>query len=599
MVKTVLKQVRDKLQQLTQGRTKENAEPAPAAASPKTETSVPQRKSGEVYEPRKAEHRHRRSPEKTNPRREEQNPNSSSTTQDAAPTAPEQRADESNVGSDDAPRRRRRRRGGRGRKPADAPAGEATTADRQAGADAPPPRKSAPPPAEPWDPAAFAVEPEEGKTRFHDLDLPEEIMHAILDLGFRFCTPIQAEILPHTLKGQDAYGRAQTGTGKSAAFLITIISHILRNPIEGDRKSGTPRALVIAPTRELAIQIEKDARDIADHCHVSVVAVYGGMDYDKQRNQLHGKPVDIVIATPGRLLDFRQRHDLHLGKVEIMVIDEADRMLDMGFIPDVRRIISSTPPRHKRQTLLFSATLTPEVIRLASQWTIDPATIEIEPEQVAVDTVEQLVYILTAKEKFPLLYNLITKQDLKRVMVFVNRRDQVRRLTEALQDHGIDCEMLTGEVPQNKRLKTLEAFREGRIPVMVATDVAGRGIHIDGVSHVVNYTLPVDPEDYVHRIGRTGRAGASGISVSFACESDSFHIPDIEAYIGRELKCTHPDEALLTAPPPPTPRKRPPREESRSRRGGSGRGGSGRSGSGRSGSERGGRSGGGQRSSRR
>ncbi len=593
MVKSVLKRVRDTLQQLAGNRAQDENAATAEAATPKTQSGTRKRGGGEVYQPRKVQRQKQDSTQESPPDapRRKASPTASAAERDA-PSRDRRPADGTDADNGEAPRRRRRRRGGRGRKKDETTGANPTQPEKQ--------RPSTPddsaktPPAAPWDSTSFRVDPLEGKIRFHDLDLPDPIMHAISDLGFLYCTPIQAEILPHTLQGKDAYGRAQTGTGKSAAFLIAIFTHFLRNPLEGDRKPGTPRALVIAPTRELAIQIEQDARGIGSHCGASIVAVYGGMDYEKQRNMLQRQPVDLVIATPGRLLDFRQRHDLHLGKVEIMVIDEADRMLDMGFIPDVRRIIHAPPPRHKRQTMLFSATLTPEVIRLASQWTQDPATIEIEPEQVAVDTVDQQVFIVTAKEKFPLLYNLITQQQLKRVMVFVNRRDQVRRLTEALQDHGIECEMLTGEVPQNKRLKTLEAFREGRIPVMVATDVAGRGIHIEGVSHVVNFTLPTDPEDYVHRIGRTGRAGASGISVSFACESDSFHIPDIEKFIGRDLKCLHPEEALLAPPPPAKPRKRAPRQESRPRRGGSGRGGSGRSDRSRSGGSRRSGSGGGR-----
>ena len=258
-----------------------------------------------------------------------------------------------------------------------------------------------------------------------------------------------------------------------------------------------------------------------------------------------------MVATPGRLLDFNRQGDIRLDKTEILIIDEADRMLDMGFIPDVQRIIRATPPKSRRQTMLFSATLTPEVTRFAAQWTRDPVTVEIEPEQVAVDTVEQVVYITTMEEKFPLLYNMITQQNLERVIVFGNRRDQTRHLTERLKDYGISSALLSGEVAQNKRIHTLEAFRAGKIRVLVATDVAARGLHIEGVGHVVNYNLPLDPEDYVHRIGRTGRAGASGISVSFASEDDSFQIPTIEKFLGRELHCEHPQEEWLTAPPPP------------------------------------------------
>ena len=395
-----------------------------------------------------------------------------------------------------------------------------------------------------------------GKAYFHDFNLPEPLLHAISDLGFEYCTPIQAEILPSTLAGKDASGRAQTGTGKTAAFLITIITHLLTKPLHGKRKSGTPRALVLAPTRELVLQISEEARQLSKHCKLKIVSVFGGMDYEKQRRQLVNGPVDLIVATPGRLLDFKGRRDVNLKRTEILIIDEADRMLDMGFIPDVRKIIHSTPPRNERQTLLFSATLTQEITRLASQWTRNPVTVEIEPEQVAVDTVEQIVYIVTVSNKFSLLFNIIHQQNLSRVLVFCNRRDEVRHLTEMLTRHGINCEMLSGEVPQKKRVRRLEEFKRGKIQVLVATDVAGRGIHIEGMDHVINFTLPHDPEDYVHRIGRTGRAGATGTSVSFADEKDAFYIPAIEEFIDRKLKCIEPEEKWLITPKPVYRKKR-------------------------------------------
>jgi ATP-dependent RNA helicase RhlB len=403
--------------------------------------------------------------------------------------------------------------------------------------------------------------------RFHDLDLPPQIMHGIYDLGFQYCTPIQAAILPKVLEGADAAGRAQTGTGKTAVFLIDILTRLLRDPTPAGRRPRSPRALVVAPTRELALQIEKDGKDLSKYMPCKIVAVYGGMDYDKQRRLLSDGLVDIVAATPGRLLDFKRQGDLHLDKVEILIIDEADRMLDMGFIPDVQQIIAATPPKRNRQTMLFSATLTPAVTRFASQWTRDPVLVEVEPEHVAVDTIDQVVYITTMEEKFPLLYNLVTREKLERVIVFGNRRDQTRQLMERFTQYGISSALLSGDVDQKKRIKTLEDFREGRIRVLVATDVAARGLHIDGVSHVVNYNLPMNPEDYVHRIGRTGRAGASGISISFASEDDSFQIPGIEKFIGRELHCLHPEEEWLVLPPPPAGSRRPPkRTEAPSRR---------------------------------
>lgn len=416
-----------------------------------------------------------------------------------------------------------------------------------------------PPAPAAWDPADFAVTSAEGKVRFHDLDLPDPLMRAIAELGFQYCTPIQAEILPSTLAGRDAAGRAQTGTGKTAAFLITVITRMLRRPLSETPGKGAPRVLVLGPTRELVMQIADEARELAKHTPLTITSVFGGMDYEKQRRQLTGRNTDIVVATPGRLLDFKRQGDIHLDHVETLIIDEADRMLDMGFIPDVRRIISATPHKNKRQTLLFSATLTPEVTRLASQWTTDPVTVEIEPAQVAVDTVEQLVYIVTRQEKYALLYNIITRKALDQVIVFCNRKDETRRLADLFTRYNIDCAVLSGDIRQNVRMRTLNDFKAGKIRVLVATDVAGRGIHIEGMDHVINYTLPRDPEDYVHRIGRTGRAGASGTSISFADEEDSFCIPAIEELIGHPLPCIQPEEDWLTPPPPPPPSKRKPR----------------------------------------
>ena len=407
-----------------------------------------------------------------------------------------------------------------------------------------------------WDVSQFKVPPAEGKTRFHDFNLSDPLLHAISDLGFEYCTPIQAEILPSSLSGKDASGRAQTGTGKTAAFLITVITRMLNKPIQDERKPGTPRVLVLAPTRELVLQISEEARHLSKYTDLQTISVFGGMDYEKQRKQLSSDPVDIVVATPGRLLDFKRRRDISLKKIEVLIIDEADRMLDMGFIPDVKNIIYNTPAKEKRQTLLFSATLTGEITRLATQWTHNSVTVEIEPEQIAVETVDQVVYIVTSIDKFALLFNIIHRQNLKRALIFCNRRDEVRGLAKMLTLHGINCSTLSGDIPQKKRIRRLEAFKTGNIRVLVATDVAGRGIHIEGMDHVINFMLPHDPEDYVHRIGRTGRAGATGTSVSFADEKDAFYIPAIEAFIEQKLSCIEPKEEWLTMPEPIPVRKK-------------------------------------------
>lgn len=396
-----------------------------------------------------------------------------------------------------------------------------------------------------WSIDQFPVPAEEGKTRFHDLDLHPSIMHGIADLGFEYCSPIQAQVLPHTLQGHDAIGKAQTGTGKTAAFLITIFNDLLANPLEGERFLGEPRALVIAPTRELVMQIAADAADLGKYTGLNTVTLIGGMDYQKQLNRLGNEIVDLVVATPGRLLDFTGRRDLYLDHVEVLVLDEADRMLDMGFIPQVKRIVRQTPQKDYRQTLLFSATFTQDIINLSQQWTTQAVTVEIEPDHVATDSVDQRIFLASSEERYRILINLLRSDDATSVIVFANRRDQVRRLYERLRKSGVSCGMLSGEIAQVKRTKTLEQFKDGSINVLVATDVAGRGIHVDGVSHVVNYNLPEDPEDYVHRIGRTGRAGASGTSISFASEDDAFLLPDLEALLGEPVRCEHPPAELL------------------------------------------------------
>lgn len=429
-------------------------------------------------------------------------------------------------------------------------AGEPEGGGRPGGQEARNSRSSIEPDGGAWNISDFKVTAAEGKTRFQDLSLPLSIMHAIADLGFEYCTPIQAETLPQSLAGKDIVGQAQTGTGKTAAFLITLLTHLLANkPAAEKQRLSMPRTLILAPTRELVIQIVKEAQELDKYCRFKVAGVYGGVDYQQQRQMLTSEAVDIMVATPGRLLDFQRQGIIKLKKLEIFVIDEADRMLDMGFIPDVRRIVSNTPAKEARQTILFSATISADVKRLASQWTKNAIQVEIAPEQVAVDSVEQIFYLTTAEEKYTLLYNVITTLNLKRVMVFVNRRDETKKLTDHLKRNGISCDMLSGEVPQKRRIATLEDFRNGKIRVLVATDVASRGIHIDDVSHVINYTLPFEPENYVHRIGRTGRAGAAGISISFACEAGSFHLPEIEEFLGRELKCVYPDSSLLVPPP--------------------------------------------------
>lgn len=387
-------------------------------------------------------------------------------------------------------------------------------------------------------------------SKFKDFNLPDALLKAVDDLGFEYCTPIQAQSLAITLEGHDVTGKAQTGTGKTAAFLATIINDLVNNPLQDERYVGEPRALIIAPTRELVMQIAADAHLLCKYTDLNIATLVGGIDYQKQQRGLDNEIVDIVAATPGRLLDFVRNKNIDLSMIELLVIDEADRMLDMGFIPQVRQVLSSASRKECRQTMLFSATFTSNIMELADRWAVNPIKIEVEPEKVATDNVDQKVYMVTTDQKYALLYNLVVSEEGERIIVFTNRRDQARRLADNLHRNNVKVGLLTGEISQPQRVKTLEAFKNDTIQVLVATDVAGRGLHIDDITHVVNFMLPQESDDYVHRIGRTGRAGALGTSVSFACEDDSFMLPEIEETIGMKLSCEHPPEALLEKPPP-------------------------------------------------
>ena len=393
-----------------------------------------------------------------------------------------------------------------------------------------------------------AVREKEGDILFQDFPLDPRILRAILeDLQFTKCTPIQGMVLPHALAGDDIAGKAQTGTGKTAAFLITMLYHFLSRP-HAPREPNQPFALALAPTRELAIQIAHDANALCAYCHFNTVAVYGGMDYDRQRRLLHSN-VDLVVATPGRLIDYLGNHVVNLDRVEVLVIDEADRMLDMGFIPDVKRIIYRLGPPEGRQTMLFSATLNHDIMNLASRWMRpNPAVLEAEPEHVVADGVDETIYAVTSAEKMPVLLWTLRHEDAHRVLIFRNRRRDVEELHAELQRFGIASEMLSGDVDQKKRLRILEDFKTGKTQVIVATDVAGRGIHVDDVTHVINYDFPYEAEDYVHRVGRTARAGHRGRAISFADEESAFVVPDIEKYIARPLPITQPEEEMLQWP---------------------------------------------------
>jgi ATP-dependent RNA helicase RhlB len=390
-----------------------------------------------------------------------------------------------------------------------------------------------------WSIEDFPVAKVEGKLRFHDLNLPDRVIKSIAEMGFEYCSEIQAETLPMTLLGYDIIGQAQTGTGKTAAFLIAMISDFLDYPLEEKRPNNFARGLIIAPTRELAIQIADEAIKLTSNCHLNVVTLVGGLSYEKQKIALETENVDILVATPGRLLDFARSRKVQLGKVECLVLDEADRMLSMGFIPDVKSIIRMTPHKELRQTMLFSATFPKDIQALAQQWTYFPKEVSVVPKEATNQNIDQVIYTVEADQKWPVLKQLINENGGQRTIIFANRRDETRDLYERLRKANINCAILSGEVAQDKRVKTLNNFKEGIIQVLVATDVAGRGIHVDNVELVVNYSLPEDPEDYVHRIGRTGRGGETGKSVSFASEDDAFMIPEIERVVGESIRCEY------------------------------------------------------------
>lgn len=376
---------------------------------------------------------------------------------------------------------------------------------------------------------------------FHELDLPEPVARSIQAAGFSTCTPIQAQTLPLALAGKDVAGQAQTGTGKTAAFLITLFSKLLK---QTDRAVPRPRALILAPTRELVVQIEQDAQLLGAYCDFSIQAIYGGVDYMKQKNALK-EGADIVIGTPGRLIDYLKQGVYSLKHIEMLVIDEADRMFDLGFIPDLRYILRRLPPFDKRQNLMFSATLNQRVMELSYEFMNLPQKVSVTPEKMTAERVDQELYHVAQQQKFPLLLGLLRRDAMARSMIFVNTKREAERLQDRLRANGFQCRLISGDVEQRKRLNILEQFKKGELPILIATDVASRGLHIEGVSHVINYDLPQDAEDYVHRIGRTARAGAEGKAISLADEDGAFYIEAIEAYIRNKIAVVWAEDELF------------------------------------------------------
>jgi ATP-dependent RNA helicase RhlB len=412
---------------------------------------------------------------------------------------------------------------------------------------------------------------------FDSLNIPESVKRGIAEQGFTRATPIQAQTLPIALAGRDVAGQAQTGTGKTAAFLIALFNRLLTGPAAANRPANAPLAIVIAPTRELAVQIHSDALAIGKYTGLKLAIVFGGVDYEKQRRILE-EGVDVLIGTPGRIIDYFKQHVFDLRHIQVAVLDEADRMFDLGFIKDIRFILRRMPHPTLRLTMMFSATLSHRVMELAYEHMNNPELIRIEPDKMTVDRVTQVLYFPSTEEKIPLLMGLLRRIDARRTMVFVNTKRVAEVLERTLTANGFVAQALSGDVPQNKRLKMMRDFHSGDIAVLIATDVASRGLHIPDVSHVFNFDLPNDAEDYVHRIGRTARAGAEGDAISFGCEEYAISLPDIERYIGHQIpraSIEAVDLAAVTAPPPAVWRERAPRQ-------GQSRGGGSRSSGGRS-----------------
>lgn len=397
---------------------------------------------------------------------------------------------------------------------------------------------------------------------FESLPIPEPVLKGIREAKFKTCTPIQSKSLPITLARKDLAGQAQTGTGKTAAFLITLLTRLLENtpPLDPKRKSG-PRALIIAPTRELARQIEKDALLLGKYCSFRTVCVIGGVDYEKQKKQIKDG-VDILIATPGRLIDFYKQKFFSLKQVEVMVVDEADRMFDMGFISDLRYLFRNCSPYNKRQSMLFSATLNHRVMELCYEHMNNPVKVAIEPEKTVVDAITQILYHVGQHEKFNLLLGLMKKEAGEKVLIFSNTKIECENLEWKLNHNGFNAGQISGDLHQKARIRVLEKFQKGEINILIATDVASRGLHIDDITHVINYDLPQDAEDYVHRIGRTARAGNKGTAITLCCEDFAQHLERVEDYLKSKIPVSWPEEELFLeakeGKPPAKKRRGPP-----------------------------------------
>jgi ATP-dependent RNA helicase RhlB len=380
-------------------------------------------------------------------------------------------------------------------------------------------------------------------TRFSNLELSDTILKGLNAAKFELCSPIQDKTLPLTLREKDVMGQAQTGTGKTATFLLATFQKLINDDSE---KIKNPRGIIIAPTRELAIQIHKDALQLGQYLDFKIALIYGGTDYQKQLDKFKYQ-VDIIIGTPGRIIDFYRQKVFTLATIQVMVLDEADRMFDLGFIKDIRFLLRRMPEPEKRLNMLFSATLSYKVTELAYEHMNNPITVKIETEQVTSEAIKQSAFCPANEQKIPLLLGLLKQRMSQRMIIFVNTKKCGETLADCLQEKAYQVVVLSGNVPQEKRQKLLTKFQDNKINIMIATDVAARGLHITDVSHVINYDLPQEAEDYVHRIGRTARFGAKGEAISFICEEYAYHMPDIEAFIGEKIPVLSIDDVLVTS----------------------------------------------------
>jgi ATP-dependent RNA helicase RhlE len=380
--------------------------------------------------------------------------------------------------------------------------------------------------------------------------LADPILRALNTRNHLIPTPIQARAIPELLKGRDVLGIAQTGTGKTAAFALPILHQLSRRP--GNQGARGPHALILAPTRELAIQIGDEFRAYGKHLNLRHAVIFGGVSQVPQVKAL-ARGVDIVVATPGRLLDLMGQRKIRLDAIAFLVLDEADRMLDMGFVRDVRKIIAAMPER--RQSLLFSATMPGEIARLSGEILTDPVRVEVTPQATPVESIAQSVYHVDAAGKVALLTRILDDPALSRVLVFARTKHRANRVAERLGKSGVVAEAIHGNKSQGARQRALKRFRDGHARVLVATDIAARGIDVEGVTHVINFELPNEPESYVHRIGRTARAGAGGVAVSFCDPSELDYLRDIERLIPRRLTVVG-EEPAFAAPDPQDPDSR-------------------------------------------